>query len=280
MRRRQIILSLLLYIAAAAYFVYANSASAKDGKAHIRDWEEVFNMAALDNNGRKNLDELWNFSQKIIDDPDYNALKSRFEWLSFNAGEHRFFFHWGFNTNPERFRPLQKFIAKRLDAYVSKTNMPPKEAETFKKSQYKEFFNYITKKIQPDRNRRLINTIIKTTGIPRTRGYAGAVATIIHDIHLLGDYSTSATDALPDISDIQRDLLDNGFARLLAGSGADVTLSDIRSAFRAAQNNINSRRAEILIQETGRFLPEILNNNFGSDVLKRKGIFVKISDNN
>ncbi|MBQ8691894.1 MAG: hypothetical protein IJ520_01975 [Synergistaceae bacterium] len=280
MRRRQIILSLLLFIAAAVYFVYADSASAKDGKAHIRDWEEVFNMAALDNNGRKNLDELWNFSQKIIDDPDYNALKSRFEWLSFNAGEHRFFFHWGFNTNPERFRPLQKFIAKRLDAYVSKANMPPKEAEIFKKSQYKEFFNYITKKIQPDRNRRLINTIIKTTGIPRTRGYAGAVATIIHDIHLLGDYSTHATDALPDINDIQRDLLDNGFARLLAGSGADVTLSDIRSAFRAAQNNINSRRAELLIQETGRFLPEILNNNFGSDVLKRKGIFVKISDNN
>ena len=45
-------------------------------------------------------------------------------------------------------------------------------------------------------------------------------------------------------------------------------------------NYINSRRAELLIQETGRFLPEILNNNFGSDVLKRKGIFVKISDNN
>lgn len=97
---------------------------------------------------------------------------------------------------------------------------------------------------------------------------------------MLGDYSTSATDALPDINDIQLDLLDNGFARLLAGSGSKVTLSDIRSAFRAAQNNINSRRAERLIQETGRFLPEILNNNFGSDVLKRKGIFVKISDNN
>ena len=274
MRKFLIIILIILAVCSG------NHAEAKDGKGHIRDWEQVFSMAALDENGRKNLEELWNFSQKIIDDPDYNALKSRFEWLSFNAGEHRFFFHWGFNTNPERLRPLQKFIDKRLDAYVNKVNMPPKEAEIFKKSQYKEFFNYITKKIQPDRNRRLINTIIKTTGIPRTRGYAGAVATIIHDVHLLGDYSTSATDALPDINDIQRDLLDNGFARLLAGSGSKVTLSDIRSAFRAAQNNINSRRAERLIQETGRFLPEILNNNFGSDVLKRKGIFVKISDNN
>ena len=274
MRKFLIIILIILAVCSG------NHAEAKDGKGHIRDWEQVFSIAALDENGRKNLEELWNFSQKIIDDPDYNALKSRFEWLSFNAGEHRFLFHWGFNTNPERFRPLQKFIDKRLDAYVNKVNMPPKEAEIFKKSQYKEFFNYITKKIQPDRNRRLINTIIKTTGIPRTRDYAGAVATIIHDVHLLGDYSTSATDALPDINDIQRDLLDNGFARLLAGSGAKVTLSDIRSAFRAAQNNINSRRAERLIQETGRFLTEILNNNFGSDVLKRKGIFVKISDNN
>ncbi len=274
MRKFLIIILIILAVCSG------NHAEAKDGKGHIRDWEQVFSIAALDENGRKNLEELWNFSQKIIDDPDYNALKSRFEWLSFNAGEHRFLFHWGFNTNPERFRPLQKFIDKRLDAYVNKVNMPPKEAEIFKKSQYKEFFNYITKKIQPDRNRRLINTIIKTTGIPRTRGYAGAVATIIHDVHLLGDYSTSATDALPDINDIQLDLLDNGFARLLVGSGSKVTLSDIRSAFRAAQNNINSRRAERLIQETGRFLPEILNNNFGSDVLKRKGIFVKISDNN
>ena len=274
MRKFLIIILIILAVCSG------NHAEAKDGKGHIRDWEQVFSIAALDENGRKNLEELWNFSQKIIDDPDYNALKSRFEWLSFNAVEHRFLFHWGFNTNPERFRPLQKFIDKRLDAYVNKVNMPSKEAEIFKKSQYKEFFNYITKKIQPDRNRRLINTIIKTTGIPRTRDYAGAVATIIHDVHLLGDYSTSATDALPDINDIQRDLLDNGFARLLAGSGSKVTLSDIRSAFRAAQNNINSRRAERLIQETGRFLPEILNNNFGSDVLKRKGIFVKISDNN
>ena len=260
-------------------FLLCSTALCKSGDEHIRDWKRVFATDYINEGGRRNLNELWNLARKIIDDPDYNDLHSRFEWLKFNAGEHRFFFHWGFNTNPEHYEPLKRFITKRLETYAWRQNMTQAQTKDFVKAQYKEFFTYLTKRAQPERNRKLINTIVRTTGIPTTRGYAGAIATIIHDVHLLGDYSTTATDALPQISDIQRDLLDAGFGRLLDNdSNGKEQLRKIRAAFRSTEKNINSRRAELLMNEVERFLPKILDERFGSDVLKRKGIMIKVPE--
>lgn len=53
------------------------------------------------------------------------------------------------------------------------------------------------------------------TGIPTARGYANSLATIIYDVHMLSDYTTTNISALPSIGRLEHDLLVNGFGRLL-----------------------------------------------------------------
>ena len=145
------------------------------------------------------------------------------------------------------------------------------------KEEEQKFFEYLTKEIQARRNRTLITSVKNVTGIPTTRNYANSIATIVYDIHILGDYETNNTSALPSISDIEYDLLERGFKRLLADNGQSSRLQQIRQEFDAAvrvgRGRINKERAKNLIEAVQKFLPQILNELF-KNTLNRKGITI------
>lgn len=180
---------------------------------------------------------------------------------------HRLLFHWGFNADPKRYSPLVKQVRSCL-----KDNPDAREHE-------RKFFSYLTNNIQSRRNRKLINAVTSVTGIPTARGYANAIATIIYDVHLLGDYETVNTSALPKIDDIERDLTENGFSRLITGGDKSERLAEIdaelRESIRAGRGRVNSRRAILLTEAVKKYLPQILNERF-KNTLSAKGIIITV----
>jgi hypothetical protein len=143
--------------------------------------------------------------------------------------------------------------------------------EDYRRKQEKKFWN-ILKELQGERNKKLINAIVKTTGIPTTRGYAGAIATIIHDAHLLGDYSTPNQSALPKIDLIVKDLEKAGFGRLLDGDKSERLQKIQENLQKAIRGNKDAKRLNETIAE---FLPEILEERFKNTLLDR-GITITI----
>ncbi|MBR0035493.1 MAG: hypothetical protein IJP54_07430, partial [Synergistaceae bacterium] len=125
----------------------------------------------------------------------------------------------------------------------------------------------------------LINSVTSVTGIPTARGYANAAATIIYDVHLLGDYETVNTSALPKIDDIERDLVENGFSRLISGGDKSERLAEIdaelRASIRAGRGRVNRVRAKLLTEAVKKYLPQLLHERFRK-TLAEKGIIITL----
>lgn len=259
MKCRDVIISCVLVVLACI------SAYAMAGAGHSRLWNEVFGI--YENASREKIQPLWDAAQEVIDnyEADYRELRKNFGWFTWGSYGHRLLFHWGFNTDPKNYEPLVKQVRNCL-----KGNINAKEQE-------QKFFAYLTRNIQARRNRKLINAITNTTGIPTARGYANAIATILYDVHLLGDYSTVNTSSLPSIDSIERDLVSNGFRRLITGGEKSVRLeaidAELQSSIRAGRGRVNSKRAVLLTEAVKKYLPEILNERF-RNILSSKGIAI------
>ncbi len=125
-----------------------------------------------------------------------DAPHQDFTWRKYG---HRVFFHWGFNSNPKSSKVLQSLIDERK----------------WTKQQEESFWNKIIKE-QARRNRQSMGTVANILGFQLSgvqRGYANAFASIITDIHILGDYSTTNTSTLQDvdlvIADIKKALFES-----------------------------------------------------------------------
>lgn len=248
------------------------------GKGHFALWNEVFGVA--DSESRKNIEPLWEAAQKVIDSmkfdgvsSDYQKLKAQFKWFNWGKYGHRLLFHWGFNGDPRRHPPMVKQVGKRLKKAEEEARKKGKSMDVEELKE--EFYKYLLREIQGPRNKRLIQEVRQTLGIPTARGYANAVATIIHDVHLLGDYTTELTDPLPGLDAIQQDLVKHGFKRLLRGEGNTERLQrieeDLKAAIRLGRGRTNPRRAKLLLEATTRCLPQILNERF-QDTLRARNI--------
>ena len=256
--RIMLVLSLVLAV------LMCGAVFAKSGQEHMQLWNNVFGIT--DPTSRENIKPLWKAAQEVIDryDEDYRDLIQNFNWFNWGMYGHRLLFHWGFNANPKQYPQLVRQVRLCLK------NHPDAEKEE------RKFFSYIVNNIQSRRNRRLINAVT-STGIPTARGYANAVATIIYDIHLLGDYETVNTSALPKIDDIENDLMRNGFNRLITGGDKSERLkrieAELRASIHAGRGRINSQRARLLTNAVRKYLPQILNERF-KNTLGAKGITI------
>jgi hypothetical protein len=257
------------------------------GKDHIEDWNRAFGIS--DATSEKAIEPLWDIMQKLIDrtknmneekGSDYKRVKDSFDWFNWGSYGHRLFFHWGFNADLRQYAPLRVQLEKCLNDYaktqIEEGKHPAEIKEECKKQ--KEAFYKLLFKIQGERNRLLINKLVAVTQIPTSRGYANAVASILYDVHLLGDYATKNPSALPDIKSLEYDLEDKGFKRLLLG-GESEKLEEIRKELKSVINvgrgRTNKKRAELLVEVTARFLPEILEARF-KNTLMEKGITITV----
>ena len=261
MQRTKIIIISFVLIISTCINVYAMAKP-----EHSRLWNEAFGIT--DRTSRENIQRLWDTTQEVIDgyEADYRELRRNFEWFTWGNYGHRLLFHWGFNADPKQYPQLVRQVRKCL-----KENPDAKTEE-------EKFFAYLTRNIQARKNRTLINAVISITGIPSARGYANAVATIIYDVHLLGDYSTTNTSALPPIADIEKDIIERGFNKLITGGEKSKRLEqlehELNSAVRTGRGRVNSKRAQLLLEAVKNFLPQILNERF-HDTLKAHKILIR-----
>lgn len=253
----------------------ATAACGHPAREHIRDWNELF--GARDETSQKNLGPLWKSAQDVIDqwkDVYTPSIKKECRWFTWGNYGHRLLFHWGFNGDPKTYGPLQQQIKIALEKDIAAKGLRGEEARRYREREKKKLEQLLIN-LQARRNRKLITKVEREMGIPKTRGYAGAVATIIHDVHLLGDYETPLISALPAPDAIERDLIDHGFQRLLRGGDRTERLqkidADLKEALKNGRGRTYRKRAELLLEKPKYCIPQILNERF-KETLKSRGI--------
>lgn len=253
----------------------ATAACGHPAREHIRDWNELF--GARDETSQKNLGPLWKTAQEVIDqwkDVYTPSIKKECRWFTWGNYGHRLLFHWGFNGDPKTYGPLQQQIKIALEKDIAAKGLRGEEAGRYREREKKKLEQLLIN-LQARRNRKLITKVEREMGIPKTRGYAGAVATIIHDVHLLGDYETPLISALPTPDAIERDLIDHGFQRLLRGGDRTERLqkidADLKEALKNGRGRTYRKRAELLLEKLKYCIPQILNERF-KETLKSRGI--------
>lgn len=118
-----------------------------------------------------------------------DAPHDDFTWHKYG---HRVFFHWGFNGNPRSGAVLQSLVTERKwSATVTEAFWQKVIAE------------------QSRRNRETMQTTARilnfqSAGVQRT--YSNAFASIVNDVHILGDFSTTNIEALQSIDMVVSDL--------------------------------------------------------------------------
>ena len=138
----------------------------------------------------------------------------------------------------------------------------------------KNFFEALNK-INRERQSRLTLSISNTLGIYSA---APAIAEIIHDVHILGDYTTTNIDGLPSVNNIKDSLLRSSTA-LIGYRNPSEKLRSLEREFKyaidkAARGGDDRNKALNLIEAAKQFVPKILHERFYND-LSKKGISIR-----
>ncbi len=258
-----ILLFVILIIPSVSY--------AKNASGHANDLNN--SIGALSIESKSKLYPLWFGEYSISDLIDREASGSSFlnrikkEFPTFNAGKyrHRIFFHWGFNTDPASYFPLNERLKECNIEDVEK-------------------FYYMVRKEQQSRNSIIINKISSITGIQSQP--ARGLATILYDVHILGDYSSDNEGAIGALLPFNNkgsqdgmlyDLIRHGFQRLIRPSDPKL-YSEIRSSLESAGRGMNDKeKAEEILKVISHYLPVILDRQF-KEVLLKKGIILTVSE--
>lgn len=167
-------------------------------RGHKDDFEAVLPFVwndKLDEWGKSVTDNLDRFTNNNV--PEYGGLSTyhyfakRFG-VTCNVGDHRAFFHWGYQRYP-----WSDEILKHLPDSIKNDSI---KLDTFKKALVFE---------QKRRNRITNAETEKILGFGtsgRQARYANAFITIIYDVHILGDYETTSIDGLAAVSAIVAEL--------------------------------------------------------------------------
>lgn len=162
-----------------------NSIFSMAGKDHVSEQMEILGLSKAEH--RDTLTKV----SRLIDNTDTIFYQLNKDYgFNMGRGEHRLLFHWGFSVDPRKSDALKK----RLD----QKRIVGEEREDFYKDLIKE---------QQRRNSEIIKL---TMSIFKFRTLSSNMASIIYDIHILQDYTTSSTSGLMDegklFDDISRNL--------------------------------------------------------------------------
>ena len=249
---------LSILISFALIFSICDISLSMSGYEHKRLWGSIFGISG----GR--VESLWQTAQDVIDnfESDYRTLQKKFHWFKLGSSGHRLLFHWGFNTDVAKFPPLVSQVNKCL------AGVPNADKER------KNFFEALNK-INRERQSRLTLSISNTLGVYSA---APAIAEIIHDVHILGDYTTTNIDGLPSVNNIKDSMLRSSTA-LIGYRNPSEKLRSLEREFKyaidkAARGGDDRNKALNLIEAAKQFVPKILHERFYND-LSKKGISIR-----
>lgn len=245
---KRIFLILLLTITAGTAF--ALSYKTNDGsRCHRDDFAAVLPFvwdARLDKWGKTLTDNLDKFHRNSVEEygglSTYEYFKQNFG-LSMGYGDHRLFFHWGYQTRPWDDRILH---------YI-------KDPATLNDPARLQAFKDAVRDEQARRNR-LANALTEEVLGFGSHGvqaaYANAFIAIIYDVHILGDYETPNINGLAPVSVLAREIatqlerIDRTHSKPLA--------TKIRSI--GNQSGDERQKAKLLLQTLRDDLPQFILN--------------------
>ena len=249
----------------AIALLFGSAALGKAKREHCKDYQRVLGISDPRGSlGCSNLQGLCDSFAKQIDSvgefyPRKVKNDSRFGGFAWGPHSHRLFFHWGFNADPKKHAPLVKQVKSR--------GWSPKVEE--------EFFELIEEE-QGRRNRKMMAAVQRGLGVyPRRR--KNALASIIYDVHLLGDVEeqgTAATgQAVQELPGVVADIRDAIGKRLFKDRSGTQLAKDVEKAI--GGQDPDSRKAERVLKLLESRLPSLLKK--GDDGLyraafRRKGL--------
>ena len=169
---------------------------------HTGDMQRVFPFE-WDND---KIIELYYLVNDYLDKPnDTNTGKPtliaehpKFGKMTF--GNHRIWYHWGFNVNPRNFTPLKEAVERNIKKGV------------ITETDAKEFWDILLKEVGR-RNRYLMNKATEILGYGKLgsisaiqRAQANAFVTILYSIHLLGDHQGKILNVMSDRNAVYADI--------------------------------------------------------------------------
>lgn len=190
---------------------------ALSGKEHARDMKRIYPFVDCASNSK--VIDFYTHVNKYIDSPNDrntgkpNPIKNHPKFSKIKFGNHRIWYHWGFNKDPQKFAPLVDALNNSItDHVISETDV-------------EEFWTLLKKDIGK-RNRSLMNNAADIFGYQSIgaisslqRGQVNAFVTILYSIHLLGDHQGIITDVMSDLNGVYGDIynaIDNLAGRSIA----------------------------------------------------------------
>lgn len=245
---RIIIKKAVLTVAAIAV---AFNAGAFGRQQHTGDMQRVFPFE-WDND---KIIELYYLVNDYLDKPnDTNTGRPRpiaehpkFGKMTF--GNHRIWYHWGFNVNPLNFAPLKDAVKKNIKQGV------------ITESDAKEFWDILLKEVGR-RNRYLMNKAAEILGYGELgsisavqRSQANAFVTILYSIHLLGDHQGKILNVISELKAVYADIY-NAIDNL---AGRDTYNIERAKSIKKELRKHQDSPADFINEMEKRFTPFILS---------------------
>lgn len=209
-------------------------------EVHVNDMRRIFPFIFDQSN--KKIDDFYYLVNAYIDYANFPqikggqtstplCIKNNPKLRNMTFGNHRIWFHWGFNKNCRNFRPLVDKVEKNI-----------KEGKLSEND--RDYFWHILNEEIRKRNRTLMGTWAKISGYKELdslsraqREQSNAFVTLLYSIHILGDHQTSEKDIIIDLKSLYGDIynaLDN-----LAGKSISnrQKAKSLRNKLRLVQGN-------------------------------------------
>ena len=274
----------IFWIAACLLFPSSHCYGLADKFQHIHLWNQCLGLK-----DDKSINAFWDcflfFSKQIDQTGDIAEVLRGYGYKC----NHRLLMHWGFNLNdPFQHPSLSEDIALKI--HMKEDGAPDIQVEAIRQ--------YLIGEIKI-RNSAMIAQVMATTGLPREQ--AAGLATIIYDIHILGDYVTDDIVPLARLDYlINQDFIRLGVMRLFHKAedantlveslsflvNTHVSPSEFEEA--DAQRELNAlfkcipdrmirpdqNRALKMLILIKSLLPPLLDKHFGRNPLHDKGITI------
>ena len=252
--RFAISLSLLLSV------LFVPSLWGHSGPVHEQEMLSVFGIRPEDEKLQERMHPTIEEFRRQIDAQDrdsthwsnlYNKLQEVLLPGKFTLGDysHRLFFHWGFNANPRNHEPLKKQI------YAASSDATKIEMA----------YRIIVEE-QARRNRMMLLAVGRLS--PAQRKHHNAVATILYDTHILGDFvegKAGPQAAMITLNDVIEDIKKHGVMSI----DCDYNLRQecCKAIDRACRSSAtNEGKAKAVLNAMREQIPKCVSN---SKIIKR-----------
>ena len=235
------------------------SKSFDGSESHSKDFCDCLGVKCESNaNPYNTFKEISSLIDNVSSNGFYKKLKKKYGFKWEKGKSHRILFHWGFNEHPKSSEALRIRVE-----------------ETVKRSKQEKFYEAVLEE-QKRRNKKMISIIKRDFGLI-SRKKAGALTTIIYDIHILGDYACSTCSdfsSLYPVKKLLNDLNKRGIKRLFPfGPERNQLIRAINDAKRSGSNSEISQAVLITLKQD---FPPLLEEHYSQQIAS-KGIETKKS---